>query len=39
VFSKRQGLSLSDVATRSRMNNYVKNAGTNEDQIGSADVS
>ena len=35
MFSKRQGVSLSDVATRSRMNNYIKKLGANEDQIES----
>jgi hypothetical protein len=38
VFSKGQGEGLSGVATRSRMNSYVKKLGGNEDQIESSVV-
>lgn len=38
MFSKGQGVSLSGVATRSRMNSYVKKLGGNEDQIESSMV-
>jgi len=38
VFSKSQGVSLNGVATRSRMNSYVKKLGGNEDQIESSMV-
>ncbi len=38
MFSKSQGVSLSGVATRSRMNSYVKKLGGNEDQIESSTV-
>ncbi|MFZ0894295.1 MAG: hypothetical protein WAZ77_07310 [Candidatus Nitrosopolaris sp.] len=38
MFSKGQGEGLSGVATRSRMNSYVKKLGGNEDQIESSVV-
>ena len=38
MFSKGQGEGLSGVATRSRMNSYVRKLGGNEDQIESSMV-
>ena len=38
MFSKSQGVSLSDIATRSGMNSYVKKLGGNENQIESSMV-
>ena len=38
MFSKSQGVSLSDIATSSGMNSYVKKLGGNENQIESSMV-
>ena len=35
VYSKKEGFGLSDIASSIRLNNYIKNIGTNEDKIES----